>query len=276
MKKKESKSKLNNFKKKDVKNSKKDSASKKKESKKIINNKGSLIKKFNKNTSKKNKANKNNIDKENINNINKSNFNKDINKNNNRLNSNKNNSNISSANAGLSSRKTYSEILCELEEIKEKESELLKKINYDIRKDEIKKKKIFRDVERFSFNDFAQIMIGCCVFGLPAFINTSFWEYLPAVRTDLLFYIHLFFILCVLLALNYEFRDNFNVDLWFFKMLMKRFFYTYFSVLMIILLLLGLVNKMSYSLPNILILRHFLAAQSVGVFGAITFSFLKK
>jgi hypothetical protein len=176
----------------------------------------------------------------------------------------------------ISKEKDYNKIMSELEDIKLKEIELLKKISYDINKENIKKKKLYRQVEHFSFNDFAQIMIGCCVFGLPAFINTSFWEYIPKIRTDLLIWIHLFFILCVLLALNYEFRENFSLNSWFFKMLLKRFFFTYFSVFMIILLLLGLVNKMTYSLENILVFRNFIAAQSVGIFGAITFSFLKK
>ncbi|MFT4303140.1 MAG: hypothetical protein ACMXYG_01125 [Candidatus Woesearchaeota archaeon] len=164
----------------------------------------------------------------------------------------------------------------EIHDIKRKENLLLKRIDYDIHKDTFKKRQIFREVEHFSFNDFSQIAIGCCVFGLPAFINTSFWDYLPGVATSFLVLIHLFFILCVILALNYEFRDNFKINMWFIKMLFKRFFFTYFSVLMVILLLLVLVNKLTYELYNIEVFRNFIAAQSVGMFGAVTFSFLKK
>jgi len=180
-------------------------------------------------------------------------------------------------------KKTEEDLVEEIEEIKEKEEKLLKKVTYEINKDKIKSRKIFFEVEHFSFNDFSQILIGCCVFGLPAFINTSFWDYLGKnpvgeyiVGTQLLFLIHMFFILCVILALNYEFRDNFAPNPWFFKMLMKRFFFTYFSVFMVIILLLSLVNKMNYGLVNLEIFRNFLAAQSVGMFGAVTFSFLKK
>ncbi|MCB9358772.1 hypothetical protein H6503_02480 [Candidatus Woesearchaeota archaeon] len=164
----------------------------------------------------------------------------------------------------------------EIEGIKKKEDVLLRKVDLDIHKDSIKKKMIFKKVEKFSFNDFAQITIGVCVFGLPAFINTSFWDYLPSINTDLLIYIHLFFVMCVILALNYEFRDDFTINRWFFQMLLKRFFFTYVSVLMIVMLLLVLVNKMSYDLTNLIVFRNFLAAQSVGMFGAVTFSFLKK
>ncbi len=164
----------------------------------------------------------------------------------------------------------------ELDEIREKEEKLLRQISKDINKDKIQQQKTFKEVEHFSFNDFSQILIGCCVFGLPTFINTSFWDYIPHMKTNLLFYIHAFFILAVVLALNYEFRDSISADPWFLRKLVMRFFFTYFSVFMIIVLLLILVNKMTYSLTNIEILRNYLAAQSVGMFGAVTFSFLKK
>jgi hypothetical protein len=179
-------------------------------------------------------------------------------------------------NSVIDYKKSYRQIILELENIKHNETELLKKVNYELKKDHLKKKKVFRQVEHFSFNDFAQIMIGCCVFGLPAFINVSFWDYLPLLRSSFLVMIHLFFILCVILALNYEFREGLNFDFWFIKMLMKRFFFTYFSVFMVIILLLTLVNKLNYDLTNLMVFRHFIAAQSVGMFGAITFTFLKK
>lgn len=172
--------------------------------------------------------------------------------------------------------RTEEELIEEIDEIKEKETKLLKKVELDINKDKIARRKMFYEVQHFSFNDFSQILIGCCVFGLPAFINTSFWDYIPFLETNLLFYIHAFFCLCVILALNYEFRDNVSTDSWFAKMLLKRFFFTYFSVFMIISLLLVLVGKMDYALTNYDVLRHFLASQSVGLFGAVTFSFLKK
>jgi hypothetical protein len=171
---------------------------------------------------------------------------------------------------------TKEELTLELEDIRKKEDELLNKINREFDRAKLEKRKTYFEVMHLSFNDFSQIVIGCCVFGLPAFINTSFWDYLPEVDTLLLVYIHFFFLSCVIVALNYEFRDNFSFNSWFFKMLLKRFFYTYFSVLMVILFLLVLVNKVNYSLTNLEVFRNYLAAQSVGVFGAVTFSFLKK
>ena len=173
-------------------------------------------------------------------------------------------------------KKTKEELFLELKEIREKEDKLLNKLSYDLNKDKLEEKKLFYEVEHFSFNDFAQIVIGCCVFGLPTFVNTSFWDYLPLISTDLLFYIHCFFIFCVLLALNYEFRNNIIFNKWFLKMLLKRFFFTYFSVFMVVFFILILVNKINYTLLNIDIFRNIMISQSVGLFGAVTFSFLKK
>lgn len=176
----------------------------------------------------------------------------------------------------MASVSSKEELKQELREIKKKEEQLIKKLDTELDKEEIKKRKNYFEVMHLKFSDFAQIVIGCCVFGLPAFINTSFWDYLPGMDTALLFYIHLFFIGCVILALNYEFRETFSLNKWFLKMLFKRFFYTYFSVFMVVTLLLVLVNKINYDLTVLLVFRHFLAAQSVGMFGAVTFSFLKK
>lgn len=177
---------------------------------------------------------------------------------------------------GTKIRSTKEELILELEDIRVKEDMLIRKVDEELNKDKIIKRKNYLEIMHLSFGDFTQIVIGCCVFGLPAFINTSFWDYIPLIDTLLLFYIHIFFLFCVFLALNYEFRDNFNLDAWFIKFLLKRFFYTYFSVMMVIVLLLILVMKIKYSLVNLEVMRNFLAAQSVGLFGAVTFSFLKK
>lgn len=179
----------------------------------------------------------------------------------------------------MAQRKTSSQkkILKEIDEIKRKEDELIGTVQKDIQKDTERKAKVAKLVEHFSFNDFAQIMIGVCVWGLPAFINDSFWNYLPVVDTAFLIAIHTFFMLCVFLALNYEFRESFTLkSFWFTKMLLKRFFYTYFSVMMIVVLLLLLVDQINYGFTNLLVFRNFIASQSVGMFGAVTFTFLKK
>lgn len=160
--------------------------------------------------------------------------------------------------------------------IKRREQQVLRKLDLTLHHDEVKQRKLFYEVSHFRYGDFSQIVIGCSVFSLPAFINTSFWDYLPGVHTSLLIGIHLFFALCVLLALNFEYRDSIDFNQWFGRMLLKRFFYTYFSVAMVVLLLLVLVNKLTYSLILMEVFRNFIAAQSVGLFGAVTFSFLKK
>ena len=161
-------------------------------------------------------------------------------------------------------------------DIKRREQQVLRKLDIDLHKDKFKQRKLFYEVSHFRYGDFSQIVIGCSVFSLPAFINTSFWDYLPEVHTYLLVGIHLFFALCVLLALNFEYRDDINLQPWFGIMLLKRFFYTYFSVMMVVILLLVLVNKLTYSVTLLEVFRNFIAAQSVGLFGAVTFSFLKK
>ncbi|MFT4343705.1 MAG: hypothetical protein ACMXYE_03070 [Candidatus Woesearchaeota archaeon] len=175
------------------------------------------------------------------------------------------------------------EILSELaeirrneEDIKKKELRLLTKLDIVTKKDDFQRHKLFYEVAHFSYTDFSQIMIGCAVFSLPALINVSFWEFLPEMTTILMFFVHLFFLACVILALNFEYRNKIDSNKWFAIMLMKRFFYTYFSTAMIIILMLIMVGKISYALPNIDVFRHFLAAQSVGIFGAVTFSLLKR
>ena len=161
-------------------------------------------------------------------------------------------------------------------DIQKKERRLLAKLDIVTKKDDFNRHKLFYEVAHFSYADFSQIVIGCAVFSLPALINTSFWEFLPQISTPLMVQVHLFFALCVILALNFEFRERIDSNKWFALMLMKRFFYTYFSTAMIVILMLVMVGNISYSLPNIDVFRHFLAAQSVGVFGAVTFALLKR
>jgi len=160
--------------------------------------------------------------------------------------------------------------------IKERERELLDRVEFDIHKSELGRKKMFHEIAHFRYSDFSQMIIGCSVFSLPAFINTSFWEYIPLIETNLLIYIHLFLMICVMLAINFEFRDNINTDFWFARMLVKRFFYTYVTVGMVVGLLMILVGKAHYSFVTLDVIRNFLSAQSVGLFGAVTFTFLKK
>lgn len=176
----------------------------------------------------------------------------------------------------MQKKKANKQIIRELEAIEEKENELIHKVEADINKDKTKKIKIFYNVARFSFNDFAQIVIGCCVFSLAALLDTDIWNVLPYISVNILFWVHLFFAFCVIISLNYEFRDDLKWNKWFYKMLFKQFFYTYFSVFMTMILIMILVNRLEYNMSMLEISKNFLTAQSIGMFGAVTFSFLKR
>ncbi|MBN2567369.1 hypothetical protein JXB02_04780 [Candidatus Woesearchaeota archaeon] len=143
--------------------------------------------------------------------------------------------------------------------------------------EEKKHKTIQRDeVKRFTFADFAQGVIGAGVFGLPAFINTSFWDYLPLVSTGQMLVLHLFFLFCVVTALNFKYRSTFSFNPKFLAALAKRFSYIYLSVFVTVILLLIILNKMTADISTLLLIRYFLAGQSVGIVGATTFSFFTK
>lgn len=160
----------------------------------------------------------------------------------------------------------------ELVEIRKKEDELLEKLNRKKRPD----LKLKAQVRQFSFMDFSQAMVGAGVFGLPALINTSFWGYLPEITTWNMFMVHLFFIACVYITLNYDFRSVFTYDEKFLSKLTLRFFYMYLSVGIVIFILLFMLGKLHPDLNVLESLRNFLAAQSVGLVGAVTFTFIAK
>ena len=157
----------------------------------------------------------------------------------------------------------------------EEEVKLIEEI--EKKKKAIVKQKLKKEIKHFHFKDFSQIVIGVSVFGLPALINTSFWDYLPRVSLEFLLYVHIFFIFSAVIATNYQFRDNFDLkDKWFMTMFIKRVFYIYISVMITMTILVVLVNKVSFDMKMYDFLKNFLAAQSVGIVGAVTFTFFKK
>lgn len=163
-----------------------------------------------------------------------------------------------------------------LEDVKREEGLILTKFNRYLDKEKIISRKAYLEVMHFTFNDFAQAIIGSCVFSFAPFLDTDPWGYLPIINTKFLFSIHLFFVFCVFIALNYEFRNNFKLDFWFLKLLLKRLFYIYFSVLMVMCLIVIMINRINYQTSLLDVSRNLLAIQSVGLLGAVTFSFLKK
>lgn len=164
----------------------------------------------------------------------------------------------------------------ELDKVKEKEQLLINKINQDLNKEKILSRKAYLEVMHFTFNDFAQATIGSCVFSFAPFLDSDPWAYLPNISTKFLFSIHIFFLICVFIALNYKFRDNFKLDMWFLRLLAKRLFYIYFSVMIVMCLILVMINRLTYQMTTLEAFRNLLTIQTVGLFGATVFSFLKK
>lgn len=157
----------------------------------------------------------------------------------------------------------------------QEEEELIEE--FERRKAQLDNLKLKREIKHFQFLDFAQIVIGVGVFGLPAIINTSFWDYLPNIQLTDMLMVHIFFLLCAVIAINYQFRQDLPFgDGWFVHMLTKRIFYTYVSVFIAVIFMMTLVGKLYMSMSMHDFLLHTLATQNVGLVGAVTFTFFKK
>lgn len=162
------------------------------------------------------------------------------------------------------------------DKIEKREEEILKKVDLELKKDKINRKAVRREVGHFEFRDFFKIAVGFCVFGLPAFISPDFWDYLLVMKLSFLIIAHIFFIFCIILSINYEFSEKFTLQVQFDKMLLKRFFYTYFSTMIVTILMLMMASQARYDMTNFAVLKNFLATQSVGIFGAVAFTFLER
>jgi len=164
----------------------------------------------------------------------------------------------------------------EIKKIESTENKIYDDVEYVRYKDKYLKSKLLSRVKKFTFSDFAQAVIGTAVFSLPAFINTSFWDYVPKISTTNLVITHLFFVFCIFIALNYTFRESFSFNIYFFADLIRRMFYLYVSVLITVIILLWMIERILPLEQIIGVLRSFLIAQSVGLIGAVTFSFFSK
>lgn len=162
------------------------------------------------------------------------------------------------------------------EEIRVQEKEILKGVRKELRKEEEEEKKRVVFVKHFTFSDFAQAAIGVGVFGLNVMINPDIWEFISHLSLSAVLIIHIFLFICFVMALNYEFRSNWSFDLVFIRNLLKRVFFVYMSVVIVIVTLLLLSKKLDLGLQNYYIIKNFLVGQSVGLMGAITFQFFKK
>lgn len=164
----------------------------------------------------------------------------------------------------------------ELEEIKQKEKVIIKELDKELNKDKTVEKERRILVKHFTFSDFCQSAIGVGVFGLSTIMNPDIWGFIEKLDLSLIFWVHLFFIVCFVIALNYEFRADFSLDTFFIRNLLKRVFFMYISVAITVTLLLVLVKKITMDISNSDFLENFLIGQSVGLMGAVTFAFFKK
>lgn len=161
-------------------------------------------------------------------------------------------------------------------EIKAEEALILKKLDFELQKEKIETLKRVSKLKHFTFGDFAQVVIGVTVFSLSPMLSPDIWDYIEAISTEMLLLAHVVIVACFILALNYEFRNSITFDLRFLRRLLKRVFYVHFSTTMTVVLLLVLVKTITWDMSNMLVARNYLAGMSVGLVGAVTFSFLKK
>jgi uncharacterized membrane protein len=163
--------------------------------------------------------------------------------------------------------------------------EVSKKIKEEERLfEEIQKRKeahtrinVRKHIKHFRFKDFAQITIGAGLFGLPAVLTPDLWTFIIDVKLLNLFILHVFFFMCTVIALNYEYRDDIKFDDKIYVMnLGKRIFFTWVTVMMGSIFMLALLGMMNFDFTVEHVLKNFFAVQSIGLIGGVTFSFFKK
>lgn len=163
--------------------------------------------------------------------------------------------------------KTQKQILRRLDEEEALERTLLSKLKR-------KHRAAMEKVEKFTFADFGQVVVGAAVFGIPSLWTPDFWNFLQGVPTFKLLVVHVFLMFCVIVTLNYAFRKTFRFNLKFLEQLFKRFFYIYLTVLSTVVLLLWSFNKLVPDMSTLEFIRFLVATHSIGMVGAVTFDFI--
>jgi hypothetical protein len=164
----------------------------------------------------------------------------------------------------------------DIEDIKKKERIIIKELDQELNKGKVAEQERKFSVKHFTFADFCQSAIGVGVFGLQTIVNPDIWSFISDLDIKAIILLHIFFIICFFVALNYEFRKDFSFDIVFLRNLLKRVFFIYISVLITVAIILIVVEKLSLSMQNYDVLKNVIIAQSAGLVGAITFSFLRK
>jgi len=176
--------------------------------------------------------------------------------------------------------KKEGKVEAELAEVRDVEEKILDRLEKDekierkILKKVEKKKTHENKVKKFDFADFGQIVVGAIVFGVPTLFTPDFWVFLNNIPTYKVLMLHLFFLLCVVITINYAFRKSFSFNKKFLKQLSKRLFYIYITVMLTIVILLWGFQKISPDMLTLDFLRYVIATHSVGMVGAVTFDFI--
>jgi uncharacterized membrane protein len=160
--------------------------------------------------------------------------------------------------------------------IEEKEVRISKGVEREFHKEEAQMQERIKELKRFSFADYAQSLLGVGVWGISVLINPDIWIFTNTLNLAALFVMHLYFLVCFMVVLNYQYRHHLTFDKVFLRSFLKRVFLMYFSVLTGVLFLLFVTNKFSLSASWDMIFHSYLVGQSVGLMGAATFSFFKE
>ncbi len=158
-------------------------------------------------------------------------------------------------------------------EVERKELDILKLLER-----RSKKKDVIRIIREFHFSDFARTVVGTTMFSAPVLVYTrDFFDLinsLPDNWTPKLFLVHFFFVFCVFITLNYSYRSTFSLEKEYLKQLAHRLLLIYMTVIGTILLLLWAFNIINDDITTLRLIRYVVSAASLGIVGAVTFSFL--
>ena len=160
--------------------------------------------------------------------------------------------------------------------IEEKEERILKGVEREFHKEEAEVAERIKEVKNFSFADYAQSLLGVGVWGISVLVNPDIWLFTNTLNLTALLVMHIYFLVCFIVVLNYQYRAQFTLDKKFLPDFFRRVFFMYISVLSGVLFLLYVTNKFSLAESWDMIFHNFLVGQSVGLMGAATFSFFKR
>lgn len=159
----------------------------------------------------------------------------------------------------------------ELLEVERKESQIINLLSK-------RPKDVTRKIREFHFSDFARTVVGTTMFSAPVLVYTrDFFDLinsLPDTWTYKLFIAHIFFVFCVFITLNYSYRSTFILKKEYLLQLGHRLLLIYMTVLGTILLLLWAFNIITEDITTLRLIRYVISAASLGIVGAVTFSFL--